>query len=107
MICGNCRKKFSGIRAYLQHKRECQREGWAAHYDAKNRGKTRKADRIARELLGVEREAAPMPEALKAKLRDPVIRKAAQEKARIRRTAIKSMKASLAAAGRRRRRILA
>jgi hypothetical protein len=110
MICAACSESFGTFGEFKDHRPACRAQAdkpWAEHFKARSAGKLRKAGRIAREILGVERETAPMSEALKERLRNPAVRKASQDKARAKREALRSMKRGLAVAGSRRRRILA
>jgi hypothetical protein len=110
MICAACSGSFKTFAKFKAHRLGCRPkvdQHWAEHFKAREAGKLRKAGRIAREILGVERETAFMSEALKERLRNPAVRKASQDKARAKREALRSMKRGLAVAGSRRRRILA
>ena len=109
MLCGYCGRHVADVEEFRDHRRiECQREGWRRHLDAKDRGKVRKARRVAGDLLGVERVARPMPAALVERFRnaDPMEKKAAAHRARMKNNAIREAKANLSALARRRRRIL-
>jgi uncharacterized C2H2 Zn-finger protein len=105
--CSRCDKVFKTVRAFLAHADGCRHDGWDEHLSAVERGRPRKAARLARKLLGVERTSAPLPEELRAKWADPDVRKIAAQKARIRRAGIRDMKRTLAKAAGRKRRILA
>jgi len=107
MICGRCNKNFKTFPAYARHRARCrERETalWGQHYAAVQAGKHRKASRLARKLLGVE--TPRMPTALLERFKDPAVQKASREKSKAKRRAVRRMQADLAAAGRRRRRIL-
>lgn len=106
MICAKCQQSFEMFEEFRAHRDRCQVDVWQKHYDAVSQGKHRKAGRLAREALHVERETPPMPAAMLERFKSPDVQRASRMKAQAKREALKRMKAELAAAGRRRRRIL-
>ena len=110
MRCHACDASFTIWGRYRAHLEACRRgvwARWAAHAAAKDAGKERKAGRLARELLGIERDTPPMPEALKEHLRDPNVVKMARDKRRAKLEGLRAMRHALTIAGSRRRRIFA
>jgi hypothetical protein len=107
MICAACRNPYETYADFVAHKPRCEGFAvWDEHYKAVNAGKHRKAGRLARKALHVERETPPMPAALLETFKSPDRQRAARMKAQAKKEAIKRMRAELGVAGRRRRRIL-
>ncbi len=107
MLCAACRESYGTIEEFRAHKPRCPSLFiWTEHFKAVNAGKHRKAARLAREGLHIERETPPMPAAMLERFKNPDVQRASRMKAQAKRETLKRMRAELAIAGRRRRRIL-